>query len=117
MSVTIQVELPDDVYRALMPKADEAGTQVHRLVAAAVTRSVRRPAKQTKARDAKQQRAAAARAARLERDRRIIELNGQGWSDNRISKELGTSPGTIGDARRRLELPKRFAKFGEELAT
>lgn len=41
MTVSVLLNLPDDVYRALLPKALKNGTHVHKLIENVVTRSVR----------------------------------------------------------------------------
>lgn len=80
MTVSMMIQLPDDVYRALVPKADRAGTQVHNLVELAVTESVRG------VRRAKPKRAP--RAPQNDLERRIVELNGQGLSDRKIASDV-----------------------------
>jgi len=84
MSVSMLIELPDDVYRALLPKADRLGTQVHMLVSAAVTDSVRGPRSRVQRPKAKPE----PREPKNDVERRIAELNGQGVSDKKIAVDV-----------------------------
>ncbi|WP_350347230.1 hypothetical protein ABIQ69_11375 [Agromyces sp. G08B096] len=95
MSVHVGIELPNDVYRALVPQAERCDTQVPKLIALGVTNSVRGVT------------AAAGRHDRELRDAAIAVLNGQLWTDNRIAGALGLSPSSVGSVRERLGLPKR----------
>lgn len=109
MTVTIAVDLPDDVYLSLIPHADRSGVQVRKLVAAAVTRSVR---------GENAPRVASAKPRRAATDaevKRITELHARGWSDRRISVAVERSHVHIGNVRRRLGLAPNFAKIGATL--
>lgn len=91
--VSIMINLPGDVYRALIPKAARRDQQVHHLIEEAITRSVRegRPvAKPPKP----------PRAPRDDIDHRILELNAAGYGDNQIAKIVGRAQTGISGRRR-----------------
>lgn len=82
MSVAVLLHLPDDVYRALVPVAAKHDTQVHRLIEASVTKSVRKK-KRTVSRITDEQLA------------QIRRLNGQGVSDAAIGRALKISQASV----------------------
>lgn len=90
MTVELKVSLPDDVYRVLVGQADRCGTQVHRIVSAAVTHSVRNPKPAPKP----------PREPRRPLEQRIVELHAAGWSDTRIAVEVGGTQSNITRIRR-----------------
>lgn len=92
MTVSVMLNLPDDVYFALAGIADGKDTQVHRMLEAALTRQVCTPPKKgwRKFSDAEVA--------------RVRELNAEGWSDSRIAKELGRNQASVSEHRRSMGL-------------
>ncbi|MDF2507266.1 MAG: hypothetical protein K0Q52_1125 [Microbacterium sp.] len=110
MTVSVVVKLPDDVYLALMKIADRHETQVHALIAARVTSSIRnaRPAKKSRSKEG---------ARRYTRStphllEQVATLNGRGMSDTAIAEQLGVGQPTVSAWRRGLGLksPSTYAR-------
>lgn len=91
MSVAVLLHLPNDVYRALVPIAAKHDTQVHHLIEASVTKSVRRK-KRSKSRLTAEQLAT------------IRRLNAEGKSDAAIAKVIGVSQSTVSKRRGEMDL-------------
>lgn len=82
MSVAVLLHLPNDVYRALVPVAAKHDTQVHNLIEASVTKSVRR-------KNVTRSRITGAQLSAIRR------LNADGLSDAAIARQLGISQASV----------------------
>lgn len=96
MSVAILLNLPDDVYRALLKQADRHETQVHLMVETVVIRSVRQPHR-TRARKPaagwpRKQRVRLAAADRAELARLHHE---EGLTRAQLAQRFNVSRGTV----------------------
>lgn len=100
--VSIMINLPADVYRALIPKAAKRDVQVHHLIEDAITRSVREGRKQVKP----------PREPQDDVDRRIVELNAAGHGDNQISKLIGMGQTSVSRRRRAMGIESPTPKGG-----
>lgn len=81
MTVAVLLNLPDDVYRALVVVAAKHETQVHRLIEVGVTKSVRRVGKKNR--------------ITPEHLAVIRTLNAEGMSDAAIAKRIGIAQSTV----------------------
>lgn len=99
MSVTVVINVPNHVYRALLATAARNGVQVHTLIEKGLERSVKP--------------APSVREPRDTADHRIIELNRQRMSDNAIAKVIGMGQPAVSKRRRDMGLqsptPRRRA--------
>lgn len=93
MSVRLVIELPDDVYQVLADRAEVDETQVHKMIAAGVTKSVRRR-----------------RNSKITREvsEAIWNMARAGLSDTRIAKKLGLAQATVSNHRQALGVAANF---------
>jgi len=106
-SIQVRTELPRDDYAALTAIAEQKHTTVALLVRECVRRQLRQP---QRARYVKRRLTTPADVEA------VRELNGRGYNDSRIGRELGFAPSTIGGIRKRLGLPKH-ASTGRKPST
>lgn len=102
MSVAILIHLPDDVYAALVRKADIDGGQVHRMIEHGVTKSVR-----------------GRRNSKITREvsEAIWHMSRAGVSDNRIAKKLGLAQATVSKHRQALGVSANFTSPNPSAST
>lgn len=104
MTVQISIALDLDVYRALVVQADRCDTQVHKLVSAAITASVRGEGRRTTVLSQRRARGEAIRARRAARVKRVAELHAKGMNDYEIAEVVGIHQTTVSQIRRSLSL-------------
>lgn len=95
--VLVRVDLRPSTYRAIAAYAKEQHLEVGAVLSALADHAVR---------------STPARRREDEVDARIRALNAQGWSDNRISKEIGMAQSSVSRRRRLMRLNPPRPRFG-----